>query len=74
MMDELGAKDEPGASSQALVLCSHADSLDERFANIILGGIVGSTVVLPKIWKDFWREKRVDLSRHKEGRKRGGSD
>ena len=48
-MDELGPEDEPGASSRALVLCSHVDSLEERFANIILGGIVGSTIVLPKI-------------------------
>ena len=48
-MDELRAEDEPGASSQASVLHSRADSLEERFGNIILGGIVGSTVVLPKI-------------------------
>ena len=40
MIDELGPEEEPGASSQALVLRSYADSLEERFANIILGGIV----------------------------------
>ena len=57
-MDELRLEDEPGASSRALVLHSRADSLEERFGNIILGGIVGSTVVLPKIWKDFWRKKK----------------
>ena len=49
MIDELGPEDEPGASSRALVLRSRVDSLEECFADIILGGIVGSTVVLPKI-------------------------
>ena len=56
MMDELGVEDEARVSSRALVLYSRTDSLVGRFAKIILGAIVGSTGVLPKIWKDFWRE------------------
>ena len=73
-MDELEPEDEPGASSRALVLHSHTDSLEERFGNIILGGIVGSTVVLPKIWRIFGGKSWVDLSRHEEGGKRGGCE
>ena len=64
-MEELGADEEPETSSRVLVCRSRVDSLEGRFGSFILGGIVGSTVVLAQDLKKFWREER-DLCRHEE--------
>ena len=64
-MEELGADEELEISSRALVCHSRVDSLEGRFGSFILGGIVGSTVVLTQDLKSIWREEQ-DFCRHEE--------
>ena len=69
-MEELGADEEPGTSSRALVYRSRVDSLEGRFGSFILGGIIGSTVVFAQDLKKNWREERRSRRHEEEGRRK----